>query len=78
MSANSSPVKEAGGAYMSRTELLDWVNGVLELQLTKLEQVWPRRMRAVRGGAQGCSSQTAQPRRHAWAVLLTREGACGV
>jgi hypothetical protein len=48
MSVSSSPVGlvrelEPSATYVSKTDLIDWVNGLLQLQLTKLEQVGRRR-----------------------------------
>lgn len=43
MASSGSPVAagagDAASPYVSKTDLIDWVNGVLQLQLTKLEQV---------------------------------------
>jgi hypothetical protein len=36
---SASPAKEGDAAYVSKTDLIDWVNNTLQLQLTKLEQV---------------------------------------
>jgi hypothetical protein len=34
-----APADVKGNIYASKTELLEWVNGLLSLQLTRLEQV---------------------------------------
>lgn len=38
-SSSASPAKEGDPSYVSKTDLIDWVNNLLQLQLTKLEQV---------------------------------------
>lgn len=37
--SSGSPAKGDDGSYASKTDLIDWVNNLLQLQLTKLEQV---------------------------------------